>query len=249
MTRRAEILIIGNEILSGKVADEHGVFLCREFRALGVDVRRMVVLPDEIGPIADAVRSAWTAADIVVTTGGVGPTHDDVTLAGIALGLARPLVKDPTLAALILELYGAQADHVVERMAEVPEGATLIRGEGLRIPVVLIEKIYVFPGVPEIFRRKFLAVKERFRDEPFHFRRIHLAIGEEPIASTLYDVAAKFPALLLGSYPVVNRPDYRVRLTLESKDARYLDDALAYLMARLPASAIVPTDDESQQTS
>lgn len=249
MTRRAEILIIGNEILSGKVADEHGVFLCREFRALGVDVRRIVVLPDEIAPIADAVNAAWAAADIVVTTGGVGPTHDDVTLAGIARGLGRPLVRHPALAGLIREIYGAQANQVVERMAEVPEGATLIGGEGLRFPVVLIEKLYVFPGVPEIFRRKFLAVRERFRDAPFHLRRIHLAIGEEPIASTLYEVAAKFPALLLGSYPVVNREDYRVRLTLESKDAGYLDEALAYLMARLPAAAIVPADDEPRQAS
>lgn len=244
MTTRAEILIIGNEILTGKVVDEHIPFLCREFRALGVEVRRVLVLPDEVESIADAVRAAWGRADLIVTTGGVGPTHDDVTMAGVAQGLGRPLVRNPRLAELVLEIYGRSDDPYLERLADVPAGATLIAAEGLRVPVIVVEKLYVFPGVPEVLRRKFNAIKSRFQTAPFHLRTIHLGIGEEAIAGILYDAARQFPELSLGSYPVIKRGGYRTRLTLESKDAAYLDTAFQYVMARLPAGSVVAVDRE-----
>lgn len=245
MTTRAEIVIIGNEILSGKVADEHSAFLCREFRALGVDVRRVEIIPDEVDAIADAVRAAWERADLIVTTGGVGPTPDDVTIAGVARGLGRPVVRHPELESLVRALYGGQPLKAVERLADVPEGATLVSAPGLRVPVVVVEKLYIFPGVPETLRRKFHAIKSRFREAPFHLKRMYLAVGEEPIASALDDALAQFPALLLGSYPAFDRRDYRVLLTLESKDLRYLTEAHAYLLARLPQGAVVRLDDGS----
>jgi molybdenum cofactor synthesis domain-containing protein len=241
-TTRAEILIIGNEILSGKVADEHAGFLCRELRALGVDVRRVTVLPDDVDAIADAVRAAWERADLILTTGGVGPTHDDVTVAGVAKGLKRPLVRHPALANLVREIYGVSNSPHVDRLADVPEGATLLSGEGMRVPVLAVEKLYIFPGVPEIFRRKFDAIKARFRSEPFHLRTIYLRVGEESIAALLYEVAGQFPKLALGSYPVIDRSTYRTRLTLESKDAAYLNAAFETLMARLPATDVVSVD-------
>lgn len=243
MTRRAEILIIGNEILSGKVADEHGAFLCREFRVLGIDVRRIVVLPDEVEMIADAVRAASQEADLVVTTGGVGPTHDDVTMAGIALGLGRPLVRHPVLAALVRAIYGGDPNPIIDRMADLPEGASLIEGEGLRIPVICVENVYIFPGVPEIFRRKFHAIKDRFREPPFHLRTVHLGVDESVVAATLYAIAAAFPSVQLGSYPTLSRIDYRVKLTLESKNPEELSEAFAALMRGLPREAVVRVEE------
>lgn len=243
-TTRAEILIIGNEILSGKVADEHSAFLCRELRALGVDVRRVLVLPDEVDAIADAVRAAWERADVIITTGGVGPTHDDVTVAGVAKGLKRSLVRHPVLASLVREIYGASNTPHVDRLADVPEGAVLLSAEGMRVPVLVVEKLYIFPGVPEIFRRKFDAIKVRFRSEPFHLRTVYLRAGEESIAALLYDVAAMFPELALGSYPVIDRSTYRTRLTLESKNAAYLNAGFEALLARLPAAEVVSIDRE-----
>jgi molybdenum cofactor synthesis domain-containing protein len=244
MSTRAEILIIGNEILSGKVADEHAAFLCREFRALGVDVRRVVVLPDDVEVIAEAVRAAWARADLIVTTGGVGPTHDDVTIEGIAKGLGRPLVRHPVLFELVKKIYGALDDPYVNRLADVPEGTTLIGAEGLRVPVVAVDKLYVFPGVPEVFQRKFNAIKARFRISPFYLRTIYLGVGEESIASLLYDAAARYPDLALGSYPVVGRTSYRVKLTLESKDPTCLESAFAFLTERLPNGCVVAVDRE-----
>lgn len=245
MTRRAEILIIGNEILSGKVADEHSGFLCRELRALGVDVRRVVVLPDEVEAIGDAIRDAWQRSDLIVTTGGVGPTHDDVTIAGIAHGLGRAVVRHPELEALVKEVYGEHPPGALARLAEIPEGASLLSASGLRIPVVVVEKLYVFPGVPEVFRRKFNAIKSRFLDTPFSIKKVYLTVGEEPIVSILHEVIEKFPAILLGSYPTFTQATYRVMLTLESKVPSYLEEAHAYLMARLPQDAIVRRDDDA----
>jgi len=243
MTTRAEILVIGNEILSGKVTDEHSGFLCREFRSLGVDVRRTVTLPDEIEAIAEAVRQAWTRSDLIVSTGGIGPTHDDVTIAGVAMGLGRPVVRNSTLESVIRQMYDREPPEVVWRLADVPEGAELIVADGLRVPVVRVGKLYLFPGVPEIFRRKFDAIKARFREEPFFLRKIYLTTGEEMIAVTLDRVAKKFPELLLGSYPAVNRPDYRVLLTLESKNAAVVDDAYRDLLSSLPCEAVLPLEE------
>ena len=89
--RSAAIIVIGNEILSGKVEDSNAAFLTRELRALGVSLRRILVIPDELDDIADAIRAYQPAYDIVFTSGGVGPTHDDVTMEGIARGLGRRL--------------------------------------------------------------------------------------------------------------------------------------------------------------
>ena len=99
MTRdkSAALVVIGNEILSGKVEDSNSVFLARELRALGVELGRITVIPDEIDVIAGTVRTASKTFDIVFTSGGVGPTHDDVTIAGVAAGLGRKVVRHPDL--------------------------------------------------------------------------------------------------------------------------------------------------------
>ena len=93
MARTAGIILIGNELLSGKVADANAVYLCRELRALGVDVRRIVVIPDEIDKIAAEVAEFSRSFDVVFTSGGVGPTHDDVTIEGVARAFGVPVVR------------------------------------------------------------------------------------------------------------------------------------------------------------
>jgi molybdenum cofactor synthesis domain-containing protein len=242
MTTTAGILIIGNEILSGKVQDANSPYLCRELRALGVEVRRISVIPDDVNTIAEESSTFSGAYDIVFTTGGVGPTHDDVTVEGIAKGLGRRVVIHPDLERVVKELYPGKVNSARLRLAQVPEGAELLGQPDLVFPVVLIKNIYIFPGVPEILIQKFNGIKERFRGVPFLLKNVFVTAGEGAIAEHLNAVMREYPALLLGSYPALNNPEYRVRLTLESKDPAYLDKAFRRLLSLLPASSIAKVE-------
>src|SRR3970040_912565 len=122
MTMTAGILIIGNEILSGKVQDANSPYLCRELRDLGVEVRRVSAIPDEVDIIAAEALAFSAAYDIVMTTGGVGPTHDDVTVEGVAKGLGLRVVTHPDLERVIYELYPGKVNSARLRLAEAAEG-------------------------------------------------------------------------------------------------------------------------------
>src|SRR5499427_11150570 len=126
MARTAGIILICNEILSGKVMDANASYLCRELRALGVEVRRISVIPDEVDVIASEVAAYSGAFDVVFTSGGVGPTHDDVTIEGVARALGVPVVRDPRLVSMLERFYRDRRQELTEarlKMAEVPEGA------------------------------------------------------------------------------------------------------------------------------
>lgn len=239
MPKTAGIILIGNEILSGKVQDANAVYLCRELRALGVDVRRISVIPDEVQLIAEEVAVFSREFDVVFTSGGVGPTHDDVTIEGVARAMTVPIVRHPVLVELLERHYRGRVTDAALRMAEIPEGAELAGGESVRFPTVVIRNVYVLPGVPEIFRAKFEAVRERFRDQPIHLRNVFVSIGEGTLADYLNRLLATFPLLQLGSYPEFSNPEYKVKVTLESRDRGYVEQALADFLARLPADVVV----------
>ncbi|MFI5329209.1 MAG: competence/damage-inducible protein A [Candidatus Rokuibacteriota bacterium] len=244
MAKTAGILLIGNEILSGKITDANAAYLCRELRQLGVEVRRITVIPDEVDLIAAEVRAFSSAYDVVFTSGGVGPTHDDVTIEGVARALGVPVVREPRLVQ-VLETYFKGRGPLNEarlKMAEVPEGAELTADGELVFPAVVVRNIYILPGVPEIFRQKFDALKERFRDTPFHLCCVYVSMGEGTLADHLNALLAGHPDLLLGSYPELSNPEYKVKVTLESKDRGYLDDAVTDLLGRIPQDMVVRVD-------
>lgn len=241
MAKTAGIILIGNEILSGKVTDANAVYLCQELRALGVNVRRIAVIPDEVELIGKEVSEFARNYDYVFTSGGVGPTHDDVTIEGIARGLGVAVVRHPDLVARLKELYQEHLNEARLKMAEVPEGAELL-AEDLYFPAVVIRNIYVLPGIPEIFREKFEAIKERFRSLPFHLKSIYVRIGEGVLAQHLNEMLQRFPRVQCGSYPKLSHPEYKVRVTLESQDPDYLARAFADLMRRLPPDAVVKVE-------
>jgi molybdenum cofactor synthesis domain-containing protein len=242
MATSAGIVLIGNEILSGKVVDANAAYLCRELRQLGVDVRRITVIPDEIDLIASTVAEFSRTFDVVFTSGGVGPTHDDVTMEGVARALGVKVIRHPQLVALLTGFYKGDLNEARLKMSEVPDGAELFAGGNLVFPAVIVRNVHVLPGVPEIFRQKFDALKERFRESPFHLCCVFVNIGEGTLADHLNAVLAAHPDLLLGSYPEFANTEYKVKVTLESKDQPYLDRAVEDLLARLPAGAVVRVD-------
>jgi molybdenum cofactor synthesis domain-containing protein len=240
--RTCALIVIGNEILSGKVQDSNAYFAARELRTAGVALMRVATIPDEIPVIAQEVGWCSARYDFVVTSGGVGPTHDDLTMEGVAAAFGRPLVIDPELEALIRRHFTEKLNKAGLKMAFVPEGAILNHSGDIRFPTVQMENVYVLPGIPQLFEAKLAALKPRFATDPYFMRAIYTLATEGVIAEHLDACVAAFPELMLGSYPRIGNPEYRVKLTLESKDAEYLDRAFRHLMDLLPSGAVVKTE-------
>jgi molybdenum cofactor synthesis domain-containing protein len=232
----AAILVIGNEILSGKVEDENARYLIGELRRLGVSLRRIEIIPDVVEEIADRVRALGGAVDHLFTSGGVGPTHDDVTLKAVADAFGMPIVRNPELERLMRRSYGERLHERDLRMADLPAGARLEHGPGgpgSSWPVVVVGNVWVLPGVPPIFRRKFESIRELFRASPIHGRALYSRPGEGEIAGALDETVAAFPSVDVGSYPHPEATDYRVKITFDGRDPAAVDGALAFLTARL----------------
>jgi molybdenum cofactor synthesis domain-containing protein len=238
MSKTAGIVIIGNEVLSGKTQDTNSHFFCTELRQLGVEAQKISTIQDQIELIGREVAAFSQRYDFVFTSGGVGPTHDDVTIDGIAHGFGVKVVRHPDIERRIRERVGNDINDARLRMANVPQGATLLATEALFAPVVNYRNVYIFPGIPRILRERFHAIKERFREAPYFLKNVYLTYGEGVIAAKLNELLTKFPELLLGSYPVLDVAEYKVKVTLESKDAGYLDRALQSFLASLPDGAV-----------
>jgi molybdenum cofactor synthesis domain-containing protein len=240
----AAILIIGEEILSGKVEEENARYLVQELRALGVQVRRIEFLPDIEAEIATSVRTLSQRFDHLFTSGGVGPTHDDVTLPAVAAAFQVPLARHPDLETLIRQALGAQMHDRELRMADIPHGARLHYGDPpdpTRWPVVTVNNVFILPGVPQIFRRKFDSLRSLLRTRPIFTRALYSREGEGPIAAALDEVVAAFPDVTVGSYPRLDAPDHKVKITLDGRDLATVDRALARLRDRL-GPAVVRTE-------
>ena len=238
MSKTAGIVIIGNEVLSGKTHDTNSHFFCMELRQLGVDVQKISTIQDIIELIGEEVAKFSKSFDFVFTSGGVGPTHDDVTIDGIAHGFGLKVVRHPDIERRMRQRLGADINEARLRMANVPEGAELLATEALFAPIIKIHNVFIFPGIPRILQERFHAIKERFRDAPFFLKNVYVKYGEGIIAEPMNDLVANYPDLMLGSYPVLDMPEYKVKVTLESKDVAYLERALNSFLASLPADAV-----------
>jgi len=242
MSKTAGIVIIGNEVLSGKTRDTNSHFFCTELRQLGVEVQKISTIQDDIETIGKEVATFSDRFDYVFTSGGVGPTHDDVTIEGVAHGLGVRVVRHPDIERRMRQRLGDQVNEARLRMANVPEGATLLATEAPFAAIVKIRNIYIFPGIPRILEERFHAIKETFRDTPYYLKNVFVRYGEGIIASILNELLVNFPNLMLGSYPVLDLPEYKVKVTLESKDSDYLEQALRALIASLPPDAVHRVD-------
>lgn len=221
--------MIGDEILSGKYVDENGPFLIGELRQLGVSLERVVMLPDSVSDIAATVRGMSERFDHVFTSGGVGPTHDDRTMEGIALGFGVEVVALDPLVDLLIKFYGGSPSPAQLRLAEAPAGAELVYGDDKAWPVVCFRNVYILPGVPPLLRRKFTSIRERFRQPPIRCARLYMTGDEATIAERLSGVVARHPAVAIGSYPRFEETRYKLVLTAESADGEAVEAAVAEL--------------------
>ncbi len=240
--RTCALVVVGNEILSGKIQDTNAYFAACELRKAGVALDRIAVVPDDLDAIASEVKHCAGRFDVVITSGGVGPTHDDVTMEGVARAFNRKLVMDPELTRLIHQHFTDRVNAAGLKMAEVPEGSVLNQADDRWFPTVQFQNVYILPGIPQLFEAKLLALMSRFAADPYFSHAIYLNASEGRIAQHLNSCLARYPKLMLGSYPKLNNPEYRVKLTLESKDRDYLESAFRDLLEALPKDAVVKTE-------
>lgn len=232
----AGILLIGEELLSGKVVDENARFLVKELRQLGVLTRRIEVVPDEPDEIISAVRSMSARFTHVFTAGGVGATHDDVTMASVAAAFGMDLACNQELAALIRRSLGESFSERDLRMADLPSGAKLHYGadpHSATWPVVTVNNVFVLPGVPAILQRKFALIADSLRTSPIFARAIYIDATEGNIAHHLDAVVARFPLVSIGSYPHIHATDYKVKVTLDGRTHADVQSAVESLMGLL----------------
>lgn len=235
----AGIIIIGNEILSGKVHDVNSHYLACELRSLGVDVRRISVIPDETEIIGAEALQFSSQYDYVFTSGGVGPTHDDVTMSGIAKGFGVKLVLNTEIRNFLTSRYKHIVNSSVLKMAEIPEGSDVLISEDMRFPIVSYRNIFIFPGIPEYLTTKFSMIKERFRSSGFYLKRLFLNTHESEFAEILNLVVTENPLVQFGSYPIRGKQEYMVIITAESKSSNDLNTAVNDLIGKLPSEILV----------
>jgi molybdenum cofactor synthesis domain-containing protein len=231
----AALVIIGNEILSGKVEEANARFLAQELFGLGWHLMEIAVIPDIHSVVVETVRRLAANFDHVFTSGGVGPTHDDITLAAVAEAMGKQLVVSPVLELLLRKFYGVELlTPSQQRLAMVPEGAVLHYGQASQYPQMVVGNVYPLPGIPELFRKKLIELKEMWPAAPERGRRcLHLVAMETDLADLLAQVAADHPEVQLGSYPTFKEGDWHLELVLESSDLAQLEVALAVLVSAL----------------
>jgi molybdenum cofactor synthesis domain-containing protein len=248
-TPTAVLVVVGSEVLSAKVEDENGPWAARRLRELGVRLLAIQTVADAVDDVVEAVDRARRRADWVFTSGGVGPTHDDVTVAAVARALGRPVERSPELVRVIRDLHrehhgGEEPPEAALRMADVPEGTRLLGDAGY--PTLVAGNVVMLPGVPQFFRFQFDRIAHLLEAPPFRLACLFLSAGEGEIAPALDRIAHAHPAVEIGSYPRFDAgSDHRVLVTLEAKDGAAVRAALDALLAALPPGAVLRAEGPS----
>jgi molybdenum cofactor synthesis domain-containing protein len=241
----AAVLVVGSEVLSAKVVDANGPYLVKRLRDLGVELTALHVVPDRVDAIVEVLLAARRRADWVITSGGVGPTHDDLTVPAVARALGVGLRRDERMARVLREMHarhhpGSEFPEVALRMADLPEGTELLGDP--EFPTLVVSRIVMLPGVPSFLRHQFQAVSHLFHGAPFHLACLYFRWGEDRLAVPLAAVAEAHHAVEVGSYPRFDESDYRVKVTVEGRDREEVGAAARAVLAAVPPEALVRTE-------
>ncbi len=236
------VVVIGDEILTGKFRDENTPWLVERLRGLGIDLVRASVIRDSVEGIADEVRRSLALADWVITTGGVGPTHDDLTMAGIAAALGVELERRAELVDVLTHRMGERLTADALRMADIPKGSDLWWEADVFFPQVVAGRVLVFPGVPPLLRLKFDAIAHRLGGQPMLTRTLRTSAAESAIAATLRSAQDRWPSVAIGSYPRYETRPWTVAVIMDSRDPAGLDACERWLRAALGADLLPDVD-------
>jgi molybdenum cofactor synthesis domain-containing protein len=229
----AAIVPIGDEVLRGETSDSNGAFLAAELSARGVEVRRILTLPDELELLAVELRALLAAHDIVITTGGIGPTPDDVTRQAVALALDTPLVLHEEAAAAYAEKIGRPLNEGQLEMCRLPAGCELIPHSGPGPAGCRIGKLLMLPGVPSIMRDMWDYARHAYNGPQVLSASIETQVPESRFSALMSSMMQRHPQVKFGSYPQRVELGWRVELRLRSVDAAALEAARSEFSAGL----------------
>ncbi len=220
----ASVLIIGNEILSGRTQDANLAYIAAGLNGVGVSLREARVIPDVADVIVATVNEVRAKFDYVFTTGGIGPTHDDITSECVAKAFGVPWTLHPEAHKLFLAQYKpGELNEARLRMAHTPEGATLIRNPVSRAPGFRIGNVFVMAGIPSVMQGMFDSIKHDLKGgRPMLSRTVTCHLPEGVIAKGLGEIQARYPDLDIGSYPFYRRGEFGTSLVLRGRDAERL---------------------------
>ncbi|MDX2015244.1 MAG: molybdopterin-binding protein [Myxococcaceae bacterium] len=241
MSAGAAGLIIGNEVLTAKVRERNGALLIERLRARGIPLVGLFVVPDDVDAIVEAFLVARRRARYLFTSGGIGPTHDDVTVRAVALALQRPVVQVPEIVRSLTEAFkGKPVPPEALRLADAPAGSRLIHGPRLQYPALACDDVFLLPGVPELFEAQLETVLDGLSGQPVVTRLVFLDAHEHEIAPVLDAAALEVPEVEIGSYPTFDpSAGYRVKVTVEHVERARVDAMVDRLVRELPASAVL----------
>lgn len=231
------VVTVGDELLTGDTVNTNAAWLCGELRKRGARARRVVVVPDEVEEIAEVVTDAAGRYDAVIVTGGLGPTHDDVTMAAIARAFERPLEENDEARRWLEEEGGYAAADLTPGTVELPAGATPLHNEVGVAPGARLADVYVLPGVPAEMRAMFGRVAGEFSGTVRHRRTVPVAEPESRLIDRLEQLRERF-AVSVGSYP-----GDHVRVLISGADPEQVEAAAAWLRGRVE---LADADEESE---
>ncbi len=247
-TVTACLVIIGNEILSGRTVDANLAFLARGLVELGIELREVRVIPDETEAIVKTINVVRHGHDYVFTTGGIGPTHDDITSECVAKAFAVPLIQHPEALRRLKSHYANPADlnPARLRMTYVPEGASLIDNPISKAPGFRIANVFVLAGVPRIMQAMFEGLAPGLKGGPKVLSRTLTGdLAEGRLAEDLRALQARFPTVQMGSYPYFQIGKVGTSIVLRSTDGERLAAAVDELKAIFRAYGVEPSEDAS----
>lgn len=235
----AAMIVIGDEILSGRTRDSNMHHLAKALTAAGIDLKEVRVVSDDHDAIVHAVRTLSNAVDHVFTSGGIGPTHDDITADGIAAAFDTPIdVRDDARA--LLQAHYDRAGTVLNaarlRMARIPDGATLIDNPVSTAPGFTLRNVHVMAGVPAVFEAMVASVLSTLtHGAPLISDSWRIQRGEGDVAAPLAQIARDYPDLSIGSYPFQKDGAYGTNIVIRGTEAALVATAMAQLQALFPA--------------
>lgn len=243
------VLLIGDELLAGHVEDQNLKYVMKTFSITGHKLGEVRIVADEPNQISRAIQDLSSHHTYVITSGGVGPTHDDVTVQSIANAFNQSLIRHPELEKSLRDFYKESITEEALTMADIPVNSELMDQDGKNWPILRVENCYVLPGVPQFFRQKFdRLVPYLPKVDRYYIAKIFVKSDESYFAAQLTDINNRYEKIILGSYPIFGDPTYNTEITIKNSDVDLVQEVYDLLVQFFKENQLFCFSQEPKQT-